>query len=94
VDNSSVDLNSAIGAMSAIFGIWMLIAVAIYVLTIWFFWRILAKAGFSGALALLNLIPLGTFVILLILAFGQWPNQRSIASAPAQPAYSPPPATS
>jgi hypothetical protein len=87
-------MNSALGAISAFIGIWSLIVLAAYVFCIWLFWRILAKAGFNGALSLLNLIPLGTFVILLILAFGQWPNQHSIASAPAQPAYSPPPATS
>jgi uncharacterized membrane protein YhaH (DUF805 family) len=37
-------------------------------------WRILRRAGFAGALSLLQLIPvLGTLVVLAILAFTPWP---------------------
>ena len=37
-------------------------------------WRILRRAGFAGALALLHLVPVvGPFVVLAILAFGTWP---------------------
>jgi len=37
-------------------------------------WRILQRAGFSGALSLLHLLPVvGTFVVLAILAFATWP---------------------
>lgn len=42
------------------------------------FWRIFDKAGYSGALALLWLIPaIGPLVVICILAFGTWPNQRN-----------------
>ena len=37
-------------------------------------WRILDRAGFAGALSLLNLVPLiGPFLVLAILAFSTWP---------------------
>ena len=37
-------------------------------------WRICARAGFSGALSLLHLIPvIGSFVVMAILAFSTWP---------------------
>jgi len=38
-------------------------------------WKICVRAGFSGAWALLHLIPvIGAFVVMAILAFGDWPN--------------------
>lgn len=37
-------------------------------------WRILRRAGFAGALSLLQLIPVaGTLLVLAILAFMPWP---------------------
>jgi uncharacterized membrane protein YhaH (DUF805 family) len=37
-------------------------------------WRICVRAGFSGALSLLHLVPvIGSFVIMAILAFNDWP---------------------
>ena len=37
-------------------------------------WRILQRAGFNGAWALLMLVPLVGFVVLWVLAFVKWPN--------------------
>ncbi|MBS0521167.1 MAG: hypothetical protein JSR90_20870 [Proteobacteria bacterium] len=38
-------------------------------------WRICDRAGFSGAWSLLHLVPvIGSFVVMAILAFGDWPN--------------------
>jgi hypothetical protein len=46
-------------------------------LPIFCFWRICEKAGYSGAMALLALIPgIGMIILILILAFGTWPNQH------------------
>jgi hypothetical protein len=39
-------------------------------------WRILQRAGFNGAWALLMLIPLIGFAVLWVLAFVKWPNDR------------------
>ena len=38
-------------------------------------WRILARAGYAGALSLFHLVPLiGAFIVMAILAFGDWPS--------------------
>jgi hypothetical protein len=37
-------------------------------------WRIFARAGFSGALSLLHLVPVvGSLIVMAILAFSDWP---------------------
>ena len=41
------------------------------------FWRICVKAGYSGALSLVYLLPVfGLYVLLAVLAFGEWPMDR------------------
>ena len=46
-------------------------------------WRICTRAGFSGALALFHLVPLiGSFVVMAILAFSDWPNGEAAPAAP------------
>jgi hypothetical protein len=40
-------------------------------------WRIAEKAGYSGSLGLLALIPVVNVVVLLVFAFGTWPIERS-----------------
>ena len=39
-------------------------------------WRILQRAGFNGAWALLMLVPLANFMLLWFVAFLKWPNDR------------------
>ncbi len=44
-------------------------------------WRIFVRAGFSGALSLLHLVPfVGFLVIMAILAFSDWPAGESRTS--------------
>jgi hypothetical protein len=51
-----------------------IISLAIFALIIYCYWRICCKAGYSGTLSLLLLLPgLGRIILLLILAFGDWP---------------------
>ena len=46
-------------------------------------WRICNRAGYSGAISLLHLIPgVGTLIVFAILAFGTWPNGEA---TPPQP---------
>ncbi len=46
-------------------------------------WRICNRAGYSGAMSLLHLIPgVGTLIVMAILAFGAWPAGEA---APPQP---------
>jgi len=80
-----------LAGMSGIFLIFVFAALAF---VIFLFWRIFAKAGMSGALAFLLLVPgIGTLIVLCILAFGQWkvvPANSAIAFPPNYPPTYPP----
>jgi len=66
---------AAIGYLSSE-AIWA-ISLAIFVFVVYCHWRICSKAGYSGALSLLTLVPLiGSIILMLILAFGKWPIKR------------------
>lgn len=46
-------------------------------------WRICNRAGFSGAISLLHLIPgVGTLIVFAILAFSDWPNGEAKPAPP------------
>lgn len=47
-------------------------------------WRIISKAGYSGAWALVSLIPFVNIIALWIFAFAKWPNEPA-DRRPAQP---------
>ena len=53
----------------------MVAAVTVFMVFLW--WRIFKKAGYSGALGLLMLVPIGNLIMLCILAFSQWPILKS-----------------
>lgn len=54
-----------------------MLVVGITAFFIFCLWRIFTKAGYSGAMALLALIPgLGPLICLCVLAFGNWPVLR------------------
>ncbi|MGH2493079.1 MAG: hypothetical protein ACRDIV_00060 [Ktedonobacteraceae bacterium] len=42
------------------------------------YWRIFAKAGYSGARSLLMLIPVVNLIIIIMFAFSEWPIQREL----------------
>ena len=50
-------------------------------------WKLIAKTGNSGALALLLVIPLANLGVMLFLAFSEWPLERRVKEleAGAQP---------
>ncbi len=73
-------------------GIFMLIALVIYAAMIFLYWRILVKAGFSGWLSLLVLVPgIGAIIPLCILAFGDWKVIPAPVAQLYPPHYPPPP---
>ncbi|MGE0422989.1 MAG: hypothetical protein AB7O88_12025 [Reyranellaceae bacterium] len=46
-------------------------------------WRICNRAGYSGALSLLHLIPgVGTVIVFAVLAFGTWPAGEAAPRGP------------
>jgi hypothetical protein len=54
------------------------LACVLFYLLIW--WRILARAGFPGALTLLMLVPPIALGIWAFLAFAPWPARRELAA--------------
>lgn len=55
----------------------LLVIALLVVLFVWVYYRIFAKAGFSGWLALLMLVPLVNVGMLFFLAFAEWPALRN-----------------
>ncbi|MDQ2926507.1 MAG: hypothetical protein M3R43_13275 [Acidobacteriota bacterium] len=79
-----------IAAMAPLIAIFILIAIALYIVPLW---QICKKAGLSGPLSLLALIPVvGMLVVLYVVAFSDWrvmPVQQQYVPLPPQ--YPPPP---
>ena len=76
---------AAIQAFLATFGIaiWLIIVGAI-VLQLVCNWIIATKAGYSGVLSLLMLIPLVNAVVFFIFVFSKWPVQSEIEALRAR----------
>jgi hypothetical protein len=66
---------AALGASSLIFGCIGLLSAGFFILV---FWRIFSKAGFSGAMSLLLLVPIGNIIVICMLAFGKWPIHEEL----------------
>ena len=49
-----------------------------FIFAIIIYWRIFAKAGYSGALGLLMFVPIANIVMLCVLAFGEWPIYKEL----------------
>jgi hypothetical protein len=65
----------AIGLGSAVLFTIALVHIVVSLALIIPSWRILSRAGYAGALSLLHLVPLiGSFIVMAILAFGEWPS--------------------
>jgi len=82
------DPTAAIVALMAIIPIIILVCLLIILIPFWF---ILKKAGFSPWLTLLNIVPLGTMILLYVLAFAEWkvvPAPTPVWQQP-QPPYPP-----
>jgi uncharacterized membrane protein YhaH (DUF805 family) len=69
---------AAMGFGLVVVGIIALVALAYFVFALVCWWKILSKAGYSGALALLMLIPFGELIVLGIGAFGKWPALKEL----------------
>jgi uncharacterized membrane protein YhaH (DUF805 family) len=89
--NQAQNYGALLAGMS---GIILIIVFACLAFIIFLFWRIFSKAGMSGALAFLLLIPVvGSLIVLCILAFGQWkvvPLSSVVVAPPSYPPAYPP----
>jgi uncharacterized membrane protein YhaH (DUF805 family) len=68
-------------------GVFALIGLVVVLSLIVSFWLICKKAGFSGWLSLLNLVPLGGLILIYILAFSKW----NVVPVPESQLIPPPP---
>lgn len=55
-------------------GSWMMFFIAVLVIVP--VWRICAKAGYSGWLSLLVVVPIANLLLLYFLGFAEWPLER------------------
>ena len=77
--NSGVGWLLTLGSVALLFLVLghLLVALLLIIPT----WRIFVRAGFSGALSLLHLVPfVGLLVIMAILAFSDWPAGEARAA--------------
>ncbi|MHC4834931.1 MAG: hypothetical protein ACYSOF_03870 [Planctomycetota bacterium] len=70
---------------------YLVIVLVILALTVLIFCKIFSKAGYHWAMGLLVLVPLGNLVVLLVLAFGQWPIHRELQALKHSQMAPPPP---
>jgi hypothetical protein len=91
--------SDAAGALSGLFGgiflCYFAFIILIIVVSIWVMYKITAKTGNSGWLALLVLVPFGSLGLWLFLAFSDWPVLRENRDLKARfgggmPGYIPP----
>src|SRR5947199_4253439 len=88
------------GILGALLGSLLIVSIIGLAVTIFFaivYWKIFAKAGYSGAMGLLMFVPIANLIVLCILAFGEWPIYRELRalreqvsrgqSYPQNPAY-------
>jgi len=64
--------------LSSFIMIMLVISLVSLVISVVVWWTIFSKAGYSGALSLLFLIPIAGLVMLLVFAFGKWPILREL----------------
>ena len=74
----------AMAVIMPLIGIVAIVSLVIFIVPFWF---ICKKAGFSPWLSLLNLVPLGSLILLYILAFAEW---RTLPPPPPFPYPYPP----
>ena len=95
-------VNHMTGAIAGMMGFFMLFFFAIIAFFVFLYWRIFTKAGLSGPLSLLVLVPgIGPIIVVCILAFSEWrvvpaPPQYGAGLQPYPPPptnYPPPPPT-
>jgi hypothetical protein len=66
------------GALAGIIISSVIFSLVAIIFAVVIYWRIFAKAGYSGALGLLMLVPIANIIMLCILAFGEWPIYKEL----------------
>lgn len=76
------DIAPAIGMIFVVFAAF--IGLIVLVITILAFCKIFSKAGYCWAFGLLALVPFGNLIMILILAFADWPIHRDLRALKPQ----------
>jgi hypothetical protein len=66
------------GALTGIIISSVIFSLVAIIFAVVIYWRIFAKAGYSGALGLLMFVPIANIIMLCILAFGEWPIYKEL----------------
>lgn len=67
-----------VAGLSSFIMIMLVISLVSLVISVVAWWTIFSKAGYSGALSLLFLIPIAGLVMFLVFAFSKWPILREL----------------
>jgi hypothetical protein len=71
----------AFAAFAALMWLWVTIFLGALIINLVANWKIAEKAGYSGVMSLLMLIPLANVVFFLIFAFSEWPIEARLRQA-------------
>jgi hypothetical protein len=63
---------------------------AIVAVTVMAWWKICKKAGYSGWLGLLMIVPIANLVLLLVVAFADWPVLKELRALKQSRSVMPP----
>jgi hypothetical protein len=93
MDTNSDQFVHLMGLFIGLYLVIILVALAAVIVPTWF---ICKKAGFSPWLSLLNIVPLGSLILLYVLAFAEWkvvpaPQMGWPQQPPLPPPYPPQP---
>ena len=80
MDNNYSGNDAAVAGIMGMMGTFAIIWLAVIVFFIFCYWKIFSKAGFSGALALLLLVPIANIIVIAWFAFADWPALRKPAA--------------
>ncbi|MES1198363.1 MAG: hypothetical protein ABUS48_00075 [Pseudomonadota bacterium] len=79
-DYSGQDNSAAMAAVMSMMGTFALIWLVVVAFFIFCYWKIFTKAGFSGALSLLLLVPIANLIVIIWFAFADWPALKKPAA--------------
>ena len=71
-----MQIDDVFGVIAILFAV--VIGLSFLVFWVYVWWRIVSRTGHSGWLSLLMWVPIAHMVLLLILAFGEWPIHREL----------------
>jgi hypothetical protein len=70
--------NAMLAGMGTMAIIWLVIVAFL----IFIYWKIFSKAGYSGALALLLIVPIVNLILIIWFAFADWPILKRLRAQP------------